>query len=165
MKRFFIAGTLFSLVGVGLALITLRVVGFDPRDGSSGFWLQGELVTTPVTDWSFSDTFETISVETRTWYLIPHSVTTFCATYNGQLYLTSTYSQGGEYPYGRLWNQNVVRDPRVRLKIGDQVFESTLALVTDASEKAAVLQSKMEKYPDWKNPGADKVHTLRVLPR
>ena len=165
MKKLLIAGGLFLLISLGLTLTVLRVVGLEPRDRSPGLWLQGALVTTPVRDWTFSDPFETISVETRTWYLIPHSVTTFCATYNGQLYLTSTYSQGGEYPYGRVWNQNVVRDPRVRLKIGDRVFENTLSLVTDAAVKDAVLESKMEKYPEWKNPGADKVHILQVLPR
>jgi hypothetical protein len=165
MKKAFTAGGLALLIGLGLALAILRVVGFEPRDRSPGFWIQGTLVTTPVVDWAFTDQFETVAVETRTWYLIPHSVTTFCTTYDGQLYLTSTYSQGGEYPYGRTWNRNVVRDPRVRLKIGDQVFESRLLLVTDETEKEAVLQRKMEKYPDWKNPGADKVHTLRVLPR
>jgi hypothetical protein len=165
MKKTFITGGLALLIGLGLGLVILRVVGFEPRDRSPGLWIKGEVVTTPVTDWAFTDQFETVKVETRTWYLIPHSVTTFCATYDGHLYLTSTYVQGGQYPHGRYWNRNVVRDPRVRLKIGDQIFESTLMLVTDDSEKDAVLQRKMEKYPDWKNPGADKVHTLRVLPR
>jgi hypothetical protein len=78
--------------------------------------------------------------------------------------LAPSHSRGVEYPYGRLWNQNVVRDPRVRLKIGGQVFERTLSLVTDGAEKDAVLKSKMEKHPESKNPGTDRVHILHVLP-
>jgi len=169
MKRLLIVGGLSLLICLVLGLITLRFIGFEPRDRRPGFWVTGELVTTPVTDWSFTDQFEEIYVETRTWYFIPHSVTTFCAAYNDQLYLTSTYSQGGEFP-GRFWNRNVVRDPRVRLKIGNQLFDRKLLLVTDKAEKEAVLLSKMKKYPEkgnpLENPGLNNVHMFRVvLPR
>ncbi len=79
MKRLFIVGGSLVLFCLVLGLITLRIIGFEPRDRSPGLWLKGELVTTPVTDWSFTDQFEEINVETRTWYFIPHSVTTYCA--------------------------------------------------------------------------------------
>jgi len=165
MRRFLIAGGLLLLICLGLALVTLRFIGFEPRDRSPGLWVVGELVTTPITDWSFTDQVEEISVETRTWYFIPHSVTTFCTTYNGQLYLTSTYSQGGEFPEAKLWNRNVVRDPRVRLKIGSQLYERRVALVTDPAEKEAVLQSKWKKYPHLQRPESANIHVLRTEPR
>ncbi len=38
-----------------IALVTLRIVGLDPKDRRPGLWLTGELVTQPVTDWSFTD--------------------------------------------------------------------------------------------------------------
>ena len=100
----------------------------------------------PVTDWSFTDQIEHVYVETRTWYSIPHSVTTYCTTYNGELYLTSTYPQAAEFPGNRSWNHNVVRDPHVRLKIGDRIkigariYERKVlaaGLVTDPAEKTA----------------------------
>jgi hypothetical protein len=47
------------------------------------------LVTTPVTDCSSTDKVESVNVQTRTWYLLPHSVTTYRVAYNGQLYPTS----------------------------------------------------------------------------
>ena len=164
LKKFLIAGGLLIPTCLALVLITLRIVGFEPRDRRPGFWVTGELVTTPVTDWSFTDQVEEIYVETRTWYFIPHSVNTYCATYNGQLYLFSAYYRGGEFPQDRFWNQNVMRDPRVRLKIGNQLFDRTLSFVTDAAEKEAVIQTFMEKYPEWRNPGIENVHTFRVLP-
>ena len=33
------------------------------------------------------------------------------------------------------------------LKIGNQLFDRTLSLVTDPAEKAAVLQARAKKYP------------------
>src|ERR1039458_5698948 len=47
--------------------------------GDLGFWLGGDLVKTPITDWSFTDTIPTVQVETRTWYLLPHFVRTYIA--------------------------------------------------------------------------------------
>ena len=97
MRRFLYCRwiTAADLPGLGLRHIAFHWL--RARDRSPGLWVVGELVTTPIDDWSFTDQVEEISVETVTWYFIPHSVTTYCTTYNGQLYLTSTYSQGGEF--------------------------------------------------------------------
>lgn len=148
-----------------VVLIVLRVVGLDPRDRRPGLWLTGEVVTTPVSDWSFTDTYQTIFVETRSWYGLPHSVTVTCTAYDGHLYLTSTYRPGLEFPHDRLWNKNVLRDPRVRLKIGTRLFPATLALVTDAAEKDAVLTAKARKYPRLPAGDPSRVHLFRVEPR
>ena len=84
------AKTLLILVGallacVAVALVTLRIVGLDPKDRRPGLWLTGDLVTKPVTDWSFTDKYPTIFVQTRSWYGLPHSVTTSCTAHNGSL--------------------------------------------------------------------------------
>ena len=129
-----------------LVCIVAFAVGCEPREGTPGVWLSGELVTTSVADWSFTDEFPKVYVETRTWYFIPHSVTVWCATHNGRLYLFSIYSQGVEFPQARFWNRNVVRDPRVRLKVGNQLFERRVVLVIDPTEKEAVLQAFAQKY-------------------
>jgi hypothetical protein len=44
----------------------------------------------------------------------------------------------------------VARDPHVRLKIGNQLYDRTLSVVTDPAEKAAVLQAKAKKYPQMR---------------
>jgi len=160
---------LLLAVGVVLAclvavLVTLRVVGLEPRERRPGLWLGGTLVTAPVSDWSFTDTYQTIFVQTRTWYGVPHSVTTVCVAHEGRLYLTSTYPPGGRFPDDRAWNRNVVRDPRVRLKIGERLFDARLALVSDPAEKNAVLEAKARKYS--RSPVVDgaRVHVFRVAP-
>ena len=146
------------VIFVVLLLLTLRVTGFEPRACPSGgvswtcrvpgLWLRGNLVTTPVADWSFTDQYQTVKVQTRDRFLLPYSVTTYCVSYNGQLYLTSVYRPGlPAYPHGRHWNENVARDPHVRIKIGDQLFDRTLVYVTDPAERAAVIRNKAKKYP------------------
>jgi hypothetical protein len=152
------------LVCLALLIVTLRITGFEPRDRTPGLWLTGDLVTTPVPDWSFTDAYPNIRVQTRTWYLLPHSVTTFCVACNGQLYLTSFYYQPGvQYPHGRSWNENVARDPHVRLKIGDKLYDRTLSYVTDPAEKASFLQALAKKYPSAKAPDSSRVIVFHVL--
>ena len=159
-----------KIVGAVLAclivlLVVLRITGLEPHNRIPGLWLKGDLVTTPVNNWSFTDKIPEIKVQTRTWYMIPHSVTTYCTVYNGQLYLTSTYPKADQYPNGgRSWNSNVARDPHVRLKIEDQLYDRTLSVVTDPAEKAAVLQATEKKYPKDKIPAGGTVWLYRVMP-
>jgi hypothetical protein len=58
----------------------------------------------------------------------------------------------------------VMRDPHVRLKIGDQLFERTVSHLTDKAEREAVHQTFVEKYTEWHSPGLENVHMFRVLP-
>lgn len=138
------------VICLALVLVVLRITGFGPRNRTPGLWIKGHLVTTPVTDWSFTDKYPTIELQTRTWYLLPHSVTIDCIAYNGQLYLVSAYPSTAAH---HVWNDYVMRDPHVRLKIGDQLYDRTVSLVTDPTVKAGVLQARTKKYP-----------RLRVLP-
>ncbi len=156
-----IAGAI--LICLVLLLVVLSITGLEPRDRTAGLWLKGDLVTTPVTDWSFTDEVNTVKVQTRTRFLLPHSVTTYCVCYNGQLYLDSFYRPGVEYLHGRSWNENVARDPRVRIKIGNQLYDRTLVHVTDPDEKAALRELKAKKYPQLKIPPDPQVQLFRVI--
>ena len=146
------------------ALVVLRVVGLEPHDRWPGLWLTGELVTAPVSDWSFTDRYQNIAVQTRSWYGLPHSVTVTCTALDGQLYLTSVYRPGLVFPRDRLWNKNVLRDPQVRLKIGKQVYDRTLTLVPEGPEKDTVLAAKAKKYPRQTAVDKSRVHVFRVGP-
>jgi hypothetical protein len=148
-----------------LLLATLRATGFEPRDCANasswscrapGLWLKGEVATTPVNDWSFTDQIQTIKIQTQTPFLLPHSVSIWCAVYKDNLYVTSYR--------GRLWVEDAIRDPHVRLKIGGQIYERTLSMVGDPDEKAAVLQAKGKKYPQWKVPSVSRATVFRVVP-
>lgn len=158
-----VGSTVIVLVAV---LLLVSITGFEPKgcpptDRSlscrvPGLWIKGEPVTTPIADWSFTDKIPEIKIQTRTPYLLPHSVTIWCAEYNGNLYVTSYR--------GRMWVEDIIRDPRVRLKIADQVFDRTLSVVNDPAEKAAVLQAKGKKYPQWKVPPVSAATVFRVNP-
>jgi hypothetical protein len=157
-----------------LLLVTLRITGFEPEAcanaGASwrcrvpGLWLKGNPVTTPVTDWSFTDQIPTIKVQTRDLFGLPHSIATYCVAYNGQLYLTSVYAPGlPPYPHGRHWNENVARDPHVRIKIGDNLYDRTLVYVTDPDLRAAVIQNKRKKYPRQVIPPGAYINIFHVV--
>ncbi len=158
-----VGSTVIVLVAV---LLLLSVTGFEPKDcpptdrslscKMPGLWLKGEPVTTPVADWSFTDKIPQIKIQTETPVLLPYSVTIWCAVYNGNLYVTSYR--------GRHWVEDIVRDPHVRLKIADRVFDRTLSIVDDPVEKAAVLQAKGRKYPQWKVPAVSTATVFRVNP-
>src|SRR5215470_1029896 len=88
-----------GLLAVGglvvVTLLTLRMTGLEPpyvdptseefaksgRTTRPGLWLAGEVVHEPVTNWDWVNTVNdpirknTVMLETRTWYGIPHSVT------------------------------------------------------------------------------------------
>lgn len=155
-----------TVIVLALALVILKFTGFGPKacppsDRSwscrvPGLWLNGERVTTPVTDWSFTNKIKLIQIQTQTPFLLPHSVTIWCAVYNGNLYVTSYR--------GRLWVEDILRDPHVRLKIADQLFDRILSVVSDPVEKAAVLQAKGKKYPEWKVPSVSAATVFRVNP-
>ena len=145
-----------------LALITLRVTGLEPqyvdpaspefaasnRTAWPGLWLAGEVVDRPVTDWDFINQVDhpirgnSIMLETRTWYGIPHSVTVNARPRGDKLYLSGS-EQGArldkEFPYSKAWWANIERDPRIRMKIDGKIYEATVALVQDRDEVAQLL--------------------------
>ena len=146
-----------------LAVIVLRITGLNPNERRAGLWLTGTVVTTPVTDWSFTDKYPTIEVQTNTPFLLPHSVTTNVVTYNGDLYLNSRVPKGvPAYPLGKLWNRDVARDPHVRLKIGDQLYDRTLVFVTDPAQADAIMAATKKKYPKFGLTPGGSINFFRV---
>ena len=152
--------SLFAVIAA--ALLFFRVTGFEPwyidpasaefaesnRTAWPGLWLKGEVVDGPVTDWDFINevnhpiTGNSIMLETRTWYGIPHSVTVNARPRGDKLYLSGS-EQGArldkEFPYSKAWWANIERDPRIRMKIDGKIYEATVALVQDRDEVAELL--------------------------
>ena len=176
------------VVILAVALLTLRVTGLEPQYldlndlrahhmiARPGLWLKGEVVKTPVTDWSFVDKVEhpgrslnTVLVETRTPYFIPHSVRTIPFVRNGQLYIRSHQDRMDvQFPYDKSWTANVARDPRVRIKIGDKLYEATMVLIADRAQAIALLGRNPETRQNGPG-GQDHVvgydHIFRVFQR
>jgi len=145
-------------------LIILRGTGLDPqyidprtpefaesnRTAGPGLWLSGEVVNEPVMNWDFINEVNhpvrgnSIMLETRTWYGIPHSVTVNARPRGKDLYLSGS-AQGDRletgFPYSKAWWTNIERDPRIRMKIDGKVYEATVALVQNQEEAAQLLGS------------------------
>jgi hypothetical protein len=85
VRRRFKVGGFLSAGVLLLALFTLRLTGLEPADNGAnsrpGLWLPGEVVTSAVTDWSFTDKIPHIMVQTRTPFLLPYSVTAHVHVY------------------------------------------------------------------------------------
>ena len=191
MKKVLKVGGSLLVALVVLTLVTLRLTGLEPpyvdpsseefaRSGATtrpGLWLTGEVVTTPVTNWDWVGKIRdpirknTIMIETRTWYGIPHSVTTGVVGRGDKLYVHGHQDEvrmSKQFPYDKFWTANVARDPRVRMKIGGKIYEMTLVLITDRAEVAAIMGRDPEtrvKGPDGQERVKEVMHYWRVFQR
>jgi hypothetical protein len=112
----------------------------DPSDERPGFGLSGEVNQQPVQDWSFTSDIKEIFIETATSYSIPHSVTAWCVTIGDELYVAADDADK------KSWVANVARDPNVRLKIGEKIYEQKLVPTTDAATQARIDSGFAQKY-------------------
>ena len=147
---------------VVVSLLTLRVTGLEPRyiDPSSpafvesgrtawpGLWLKGEVVREAVTNWDWANDISdpirknSIMLETRTWYGIPHSVTISPTARGDKLYIGGSeqdFRLQKTFPDSKAWWANIVRDPRVRMKIDGKIYEMTVSLIADRAEVAQII--------------------------
>src|SRR5690242_5704936 len=187
MKTLKVSVVLIVII-LAVTLLALRITGLEPEYldldqlrahhmiARPGLWLKGELVTAPVTDWSFVDnvphpgrSINTVLVETRTPYFIPHSVRTMPFVRNGVLYIRSHQDRMDlQFPGDKSWTSNVARDPRVRIKIGDKLYEATMVLVADRSQAIALLGRNPETFetgPDGQQHAVGYDHVFRVFQR
>jgi hypothetical protein len=160
---------LLKIVGIVVAclilvLVIFRITGFGPHGRTPGLWLNGTVVRTPVADWSFAAKYRTLEIQTRSPYLLPHSVTTACISYDGQLYVGSIYDAGLQYPRGRVWNEYVSRDPRVRIKIGDRLYDGTLVHLTDPVLVDTVLKAEQAKFAGFRVPPNGSLQLFHFIP-
>ena len=191
MKKALIIGGVLVAGVLVLALFTLRLIGFEPgyldprgeafarsnRIARPGLWLSGEVVKEEVMNWDFADDVNdpirgnSIMVETRTWYGIPHSVTIGVWARGDKLYIHAHSDPNRmqiPFPTDKTWTTNVARDPRVRLKIAGQIYEATLVLMTDRTEVTAVMGRDpvtVETGPDGQERVTEVMHAWRVFQR
>ncbi len=155
-------GLLVFVALVAISLLTLRIVGFDPpyldartaefgergRTGYVGLWLSGDVTHERITDWDWvnevndSERGNTIMLETRTWYGIPHSVVINATPRGDKLYIGGSeqdFRLDREFPNSKRWWANIERDPRVRMKIDGKIYEMTVARVIDHTEVMQII--------------------------
>ncbi len=134
-------------IAIGLTL----ACSIDPSDERPGLGLSGEVQQQGVEDWSFTADAHEIFIETVTSYWIPHSVTAWCVTVGDELYVAADDADK------KSWVENVARDPNVRLKIADKVYEQKLVPVTDAVTIASIDRGFEKKYEYEPEEGDDEM--------
>jgi len=176
MKTCKIAGLMVLVLVVLLFALNFAIVRASPSvpgnnlasalerigRGELGFWLTGDAVKAPVTDWSFTDSIRNIQIQAHTWYLLPHVLTTDIAKVGQQLYLFSEYFPPApgkpdtrkDFPQARFWNRMMIRDPRIHVKIGDQLFDVRAYPLTDPAEIEAARKAFLSKYDDVRSADA-----------
>ena len=148
----------------------LLLGGCEPKDRRPGTWLSGEVVKVLPADWSFTGAYQEIFVETHPWYGIPFSVTTVIGTRNGRLYVPSIYSEEAPFPGTKYWNRVIARNPDVRLKIGERIYEMRAVPVRDLAEYRQGAMALADKYDSWAKWLADEDNAppfviIRMEPR
>ncbi len=129
-----------AYMACAITIALTAACSIDPSEERPGLGLSGEVHQQEVEDWSFtSDAFE-IFIETVTSYWIPHSVTAWCVIVGDELYVSADDADK------KSWVGNVARNPNVRLKIGDKVYEQKLVPCTDDATIASIDSGFARKY-------------------
>ncbi len=137
---------------LALALLGSLACG-GPLGPFSGGRLSGELASGPVTDWSFSDAIENAQLEVNP--SDPHSVNTWCKGLGDRLYVPTSMILGPTDPTERDWVGFVEKDPQVRIRLGDTLYERRMVRVTDEAEfgeARLALEAKYEIAPEDRDP-------------
>lgn len=121
---------------VALALV-MGCIG--PSDRRPGLALPGNVSAAPA-DWGFTDEHGEIAVQVRTPYLLPHSVTIWCASLDGQLYIGARDADTKNWPG---WME---ARPSVRLGIAGNLYDGTVVRVSDPTERTRIQEAYAEKY-------------------
>jgi uncharacterized protein YjbI with pentapeptide repeats len=136
---------LFALLVVAIAAL---VVVARLSDGpiavfAGGPFTSGELVTGPEPDWSFVRDVREIEFQLLD---PPRSRITWVLDHDGKAYIPSGYMTTW---WGKLWKQwprEAEGDPRVLLRIGDDLYERRLVRIREGPEVAPLLAQLGRKY-------------------
>jgi hypothetical protein len=136
------------VLAVLLVAIAVLLIGARFADGplaivAGGPFTSGTLVTGPEPDWSFVHDVREVEFQ----LLEPaRSRTTWILDYEGKAYIPSGYMTSW---WGKLWKQwphEAEKDPRILLRIGDDLYERKLVRVQEGPEVAPLLAELSRKY-------------------
>jgi len=146
-------------------VLALLAAACGPVGPLAGGPLTGTVHEGAVSDWSFTETIRDAELETNP--SDPYSVHVWCAQQGGALYVPTSMIRGEEHPGERQWVRNVTMDPKVRVKLGDEIYERRAVKVTEPAELEAAKAAFVKKYALDGNdldPGRD-VWIFRLDPR
>ena len=119
--------------------------------------LSGSVQPLP-SDWSFTDAVKTVQLETRPGD--PYSVNVWGVAARDAFYVAS--GRGAE----AAWARHIAADPRVRLRVGEDLYELEAVRTDDAAELDAFLAAAKAKYDFEPEPDqAEDAILFRLQPR
>lgn len=134
-------GVAFLGVAVASAVVTLALLarGHDgPLGPFPGGSLSGELVGSPVRDWSFAREVPLLELELQP--EAPRSISASCVVWKQRLYVPFLR------PERSPWPDQVLSDGRVKARIAERLYPVQAVLVVDPAELAAVKAALTGKY-------------------
>ncbi len=137
-------------------VLVLLLAGCGPLVMFPGGKLSGTAKPAPA-DWSFSDAVETVQLETRP--ADPYSVNVWGVGLGPRFYVAAADRDSR-------WVGHVAQDPRVRLRVGDEVFDLRAERAEDPAELDAFVAALERKY-DYEPDPELRAHALifRLGPR
>lgn len=109
--------------------------------------LRGTLGSSVVDDWGFTAEVEFVQIETRPDR--PYSVQVYGVGSGNAFYIASQGWRGAlGAPHRARWIEHLAEDPRIRLRVGETLYELTAVRVEDDEEVAGVRQLFLTKYGD-----------------
>jgi hypothetical protein len=144
-RRRHAAGLLPRGAALFAALVVLAGCS-EPFIVFSGKALSGE-PTEPPADWAAIDAVDTLQLETRP--TDPYSVNLWAVGIGADVYV-------GTDADGTRWSGHVRQDPRVRLRVGEALYDLVAQPVLDPAERRRVADAYVAKYEldsdgDWIN--------------
>jgi hypothetical protein len=132
------------LISTALFYAGAVAIPIDPADQRPGTRLSGIVVEEPHPDWSFIQDRQEVLIQTSTWYLIPHSVTTTSFVVENDFYIPCGWCET------KHWPKNVAADPSITLKVGDNLYPRTAVKIGQDSEKRRIMSIPAgEPTPDF----------------
>jgi hypothetical protein len=124
---------------IAMALyVSALIAPFDPAGRRPGIGLSGPVAGDQQIHWQGR---KQIFLETRPWYLIPHSVTTVAWVRDGSIFVPCGSCSG------KRWPRNVAARPDVRLKIDGAIYPRRAIRISDPEERRWALNTPVTEEP------------------
>ena len=127
--------------------LCILMIGCGPFVMIPGGSLSGDVVPVP-TNWAFTEDVETVQLETRP--SDPYSVNIWAVEIDDSMYIVA--GGGAE----TTWAQHIQADPRVRLRVGESLYELRAVEANDDASRDLFLVAAKKKY-DFE-PEGDEVN-------
>jgi hypothetical protein len=141
-----------------IVIALLLVAGCGPLVMVPGGELSGTIKPTP-SDWSFTDSVETVQLETRP--EDPYSVNVWGVAAGNAFYIASGRGESAA------WAKHIAADPRVRVRVGNDLYELVAVRTADEAEMNAFLDAAKKKYEDFEPDESQRKEAIlfRLEPR